>query len=318
MPSRAVALALTSIAVLVLAVSLVSRTAEPAVDELSRSTTRATSVASTRMPSPEQTISGFTCEQGGDPTLSDGEVLVYFPCGTHGVEMAAVVRSAAANEEPPARLAAAVDEVLLGPRPQEVAAGFKRSVPAEWHHVAHSVRLDGDELAVIDFDPSILSLTAPNTSAQFHSLTSSLGRTALEAAAVERVEVHIGGSCGAFVVWMGEISDCGVAGNPPGEGSSLQRWALDSAEVDGERLPIVGSVLVSESSISGFAPCSQYEIRFEGETVTSADVTQRFCSNPEDATHARYFAALERLTTASFGAGVLALNGPGIELRFSR
>jgi hypothetical protein len=139
---------------------------------------------------------------------------------------------------------------------------------------------------------------------------------------VTGIEVHVGGSCGAFVVWMGEIVRCLVGGDPANSSTVGDGWIIEDAVMDGERIPVVVSVVLGEHSISGFVPCSQYELELveaDGSmTISGLEVTERVCGTPAGSADETYLAAIRRLTTVEIVDDEMLLSGPGVELRFRR
>lgn len=260
------------------------------------------------------------CLAADDRAPRPGEVRVFFTCGPQAIEHRAAFRRVAEGALPEDRLAAALGALLEGPTADERAIGSGPVVPPEWSAFLDAVELD-DGVAVVDLNFGIVAQSAPNTGAQLRALSLGIGRTALDVDGVIAVDVHVGGSCGAFVVWIGEIAGCRIGGAPPDPSAAGTRWTLTSANVDGARLPVVASMLVAGGRISGFVPCIQYELHLAGAgmaDVTGVDSADGACMEPTPAADRRYVDALHRVSTATLGDVELVLAGDGVELRFER
>lgn len=159
----------------------------------------------------------FEACQGG-PMYEDGldapfevaedEVLVFFGCEWVPNESRAVLRSVADTASSSDRLVAALTALFAGPTLEETELGYLGTVPAEWARIPFTVELLPDGLAIVDFDESILLEGPPNTGAQLGALTFSIRSTAVQFLDVTAVELRVGGSCGAFAVWLGEVGQC--------------------------------------------------------------------------------------------------------------
>lgn len=261
------------------------------------------------------------CLASDDRAPRPDEVRVFFTCGPPAVEHRAAFRSVAEDASPETRLAAALAALLAGPTAEERAVGSGPVVPSDWGAFTDSIKLV-DHVAVVDLDFGIVGHSAPNTGAQLRAMSLGIGQTALGVDGVGAVEVHVGGSCGAFVIWMGEIADCRVGGAPRDPSAAGTWWNLTSAIVDGERVPVVASILVGSGRASGFVPCSQYELHLVGAgavaAVSGVDSAERACPEPTPEKNRRYVDALHRVSTATARDGELVLAGDGVELRFVR
>lgn len=302
-----------------IAVAVIGGEPEP-TPEVGPSTAMSPSPAASASSSGARSIeSALTCADLEDPVVGVHEVLVFFTCESSPTDLRAVLREGPGVAPVEDYLSTALEQLLAGPSPAEEAAGFRAPLPAEWADVPHTVDLL-DGLAIIDFDRDILRLGAPNTGSQIHLVSTALTRTALQFPSVTGIELHIGGSCGAFVVWMGEISHCLVGGDPAQSSTVVEWWMLEDAVVDGERVPAVVSVLLGGDSISGFVPCSQYELelvqRDGSMTISGREVTERDCATPAESADETYLAAIPRLTAVEIVDDELLLTGPGVELRF--
>lgn len=159
-------------------------------------------------PSPSASLPVAACLQTPNPEPGSNEVLVYFGCDPNSAGIRPVVRDVADGADPSERMTTALDALFDGPAPEERGPGFTPALPAEWADVSFTVELLPDGLAILDFDQSILDLGPPNTAAQFHFLTESIGSTGFQFLEVTAMELRVRGSCGAFVVWMGELAGC--------------------------------------------------------------------------------------------------------------
>jgi hypothetical protein len=261
------------------------------------------------------------CLARDDRAPDPDEVRIFFTCGPQAVEHRAVFRSVAEDASPEARLAAALAALLAGPTTEERAVGYGPVVPGEWSAFTDAIELV-EGVAVVDLDFGVVAQGAPNTGAQLRAMSLGIGQTALDVDGVAAAEVHVGGGCGGFVVWMGGIADCRVGGAPRDPSAAGTWWNLTSATVDTERVPVVASILAGSGRLSGFVPCIQSELHLadasEATDVIGVDSAEGPCMAPTPVVNRRYVEALHRVSTATIGDVELVLEGDGVELRFER
>jgi heat shock protein HslJ len=153
-------------------------------------------------------------------------------------------------------------------------------------------------------------------------------------------KVSLGGRIGAIlgtVLIVTVLAACASAGGSTSGGSSSRgsgssqditgNWQLVSG-TDAKGAFTPGSAIVTfkldGQSSGGHGPCNSFGATATGaKTGTIAIVvgihTDMACMDPElGSTEARYFAALDKVTTAALDSGTLTLTGNGDSLVFTR
>jgi heat shock protein HslJ len=146
--------------------------------------------------------------------------------------------------------------------------------------------------------------------------------------------VSLGSRLGAMlssVLIVTALAACASAGGSGHSSSSSQgitgNWRLVSG-ADAKGAFTTGSAVVTFTldgqSSGGRGPCNSFGATTTGATTGAISVvvgihTDMACMDPElNATEARYFAALDKVTTAALERGTLTLTGNGDSLVFTR
>jgi spore germination protein GerM len=109
----------------------------------------------------------------------------------------------------------ALEELVRGPSPEDVAAGLHSWFSDETAHVVRSVRVDEEGLAVVDFRDLQPLIPGASSSAGSEALLDELNTAVFAVPGVEAVEYRMEGSCSRFWEWLQYA--CQVV-NRPGAG----------------------------------------------------------------------------------------------------
>jgi len=113
------------------------------------------------------------------------------------------------------QLQEALEELVRGPSPEEVAAGLHSWFSEETAHVVRTVQVDDEGLAVVDFRDLQPLIPGASSSAGSEALLEELNAAVFSVPGVEAVEYRMEGSCSRFWEWLQYA--CQVV-NRPGAG----------------------------------------------------------------------------------------------------
>ncbi len=142
---------------------------------------------------------------------------------------------------------------------------------------------------------------------------------------------RIGATLGTLLIVTALAACAGVGGSTSGGSGSSQditgNWKLVSGtDAKGGFTPGTAAVTfkLNGHSSGGRGPCNSYGATTTGATTGTISIvvgihTEMACMDPElNSTEARFFAALDKVTTAALDSGTLTLTGHGDGLVFTR
>lgn len=144
---------------------------------------------------------------------SDGEVLVYFTCGTLPIAPVVAVTRAGEADTAEDRLAVAIEQLIAGPTEVEQAGGYRSWFSSETAGMLNGVTLDDGGHAQIDFADFSAVIPNASTSAGQRQLLAEIEATVFQFSEVSSVELQFDGSCDAFWGWLQSI--CTSVERPP-------------------------------------------------------------------------------------------------------
>jgi hypothetical protein len=132
------------------------------------------------------------------------ELKVFFTCGDPTATPKALYRVVPATA---GVLRASLDQLLIGPTPNERALGYKSWFSPETFGMVASVDLDPDGSAKVDFKDFRKVIPNASTSAGSAMLLAQLDATVFQFPTVKSVVYRFGGDCQAFTAWL-QLGGC--------------------------------------------------------------------------------------------------------------
>lgn len=164
-------------------------------------------------PSPTSTSTSECQAVGGGEEPLEGEVLVYFTCGSVPTAPVFAVTRASDAETLKDRMALALEQLVAGPTVDEQATGLRSWFSSETAGVLKDVRVDDAGRAEVNFTDFSAVIPNASTSAGRRQLLAELEATVFQFREVTSIELQFGGDCAAFWGWL--QSTCVPLERPP-------------------------------------------------------------------------------------------------------
>lgn len=162
-------------------------------------------------PSPSLTAMCRAADLGEEP--SEGEVLVFFTCGSVPTAPVSAVARATDAEVLENRLLVALEQLVAGPTVDEQATGLRSWFSSDTAGALQEVRVDDAGFAEISFADFSTVIPNASTSAGQRQLLAELEATVFQFREVTSVELQFEGNCAAFWGWL--QSTCAPLERPP-------------------------------------------------------------------------------------------------------
>ena len=146
-------------------------------------------------PSMESTLA---CTDQGDPVPTSDQVMVFFTCEPPPAEPRPVFRIDPGVDSVEGRVHFAIEQLLVGPTPEESELGYSSVFPPGSEELLIGVEVGEDGQATLDFSDALRTVGPLNSSHNRFLLFGTIGATIFQFDEVQAVEFRIEGSCERF------------------------------------------------------------------------------------------------------------------------
>jgi len=145
----------------------------------------------------------LSCDPDAAPQRpDDGEVLVFFTCGTSPLATVAAVTRPTDADAAEDQLSSAIAALLAGPTATEQESGLRSWFSAATEGRINSVVINDAGVAVVDFEDFSDVIPNASTTAGRRQLLAEIRATVFQFDHIETAELQFNGSCDAFWAWL--------------------------------------------------------------------------------------------------------------------